>query len=211
MKPLTFFVRFAFAIALWPSLVLATHSVQTNGPVSVQIVEDVWGSPEYCYPCFYEDTLLFARTLRVETETGSITALGIDFSGTFHQEDDGFSVERSRDTHFLFDEVVDSLDITVVIDDVSRLTSQFSGFDPFTKRDAAHLLFADAPSVRASYIADVTVDLGNGNTQVFRLSDDIIPGFVPEPDGQVVAAMGSIVLLGMLRRRRTNRSHKLAS
>ena len=49
----------------------ASHMVQTSGPVSARIVEDVWETPEYCYPCLVEGTDLFGRTFRIETSEGA--------------------------------------------------------------------------------------------------------------------------------------------
>src|SRR5690606_26909588 len=74
----------------------------------------------------------------------------------------------------------------------TQLSGVFTGFAPFQQRDVAHIVFEfprfdpalqdgavfDPPP---TYEATVTVDLGNGVLETYTLSDDILPGYVPEP------------------------------
>ena len=126
-------------ISLWTARLDASHVPQVNGPVSSRIVEDVWSSPEFCLPCMYEDTEFFVRTLRIETSVGHITGLSVRVDGILNQTGDGFSLARDSDTHFLFDEAADTLDVVSIHDDQQSLSGTFSGFVPFTRRDVAHL------------------------------------------------------------------------
>ena len=187
------------------AVAFGSHTVQTNGPVSTQIVEDVWDSPEFCYPCLLDDTDVYKRTLRVETTVGQITALDVIFWGQngLHQDPngDGFSLLRDDDTHFLFDEVTYTLDVTWIIDEPFELSGSFDGFLPFTSRDVAHILLGGYPfSAFFEYRADVTVDLGNNNVEHFVLSDAVIPGFVPEPGCLSLLFVALISILSFSRR-----------
>lgn len=192
-----------FIVAACVAPLEASHEPQTNGPVSTRIVEDVWDGPEFCYPCFFENTELTARTLRAETSAGHITALDVTFVGDLlHQTGSGFSLLRNDDTHFLFDAVAEALDVTTIVDDPSQLSSSFSGFTPFENRDIAQVVLDLGFSPSASYVARVTVDLGNNDVQMYKLSDSIVPGFIPEPSTVYLSLVAAATLL-VARRHRT--------
>lgn len=176
----------------------ASHEPQSSGPVSTRIVEDVWDSSEFCFPCRYDGTTFFARTLRAETSAGRISALDVTINGNLNQSGDAFSLTRDADTHFLFDEALDTISVVGGRDDPTELSGTITGFTPFVRRDVAHIVF----DRRLSYEATVTVDFGNNSVQQFTLSDQIIPGFIPEPSTLVLLLVGTCPFVALRRRQR---------
>ena len=138
-------VGFVVVVAGFTASIEASHIPQRNGPVTTRIVEDVWGSPEHCFPCYHPGTNLYQRTLRVETSEGVITELRIRVDGELHQvprsndlsisellmRRDIFSLTRDIDSHFLFEKRVDRLDVVYERHDPIKMDARFGGFVPF--------------------------------------------------------------------------------
>jgi hypothetical protein len=149
------------------------------------------------------------RTLNIRTSIGTITSLDVsldfDFFGNLSQvfvdspfdtyldsEYAGVGAHRTHDTHFLFDPVPDTLTVNDASESATHLIGDFTGFTPFTNRDVAQIVLPIGS--HPTYTATATVDLGGGQFATYSATDELIPGFVPEPSTLTLVVLGLLAI-----------------